>query len=250
MRILLSNDDGYTAPGIECLQKYLSQHHIVEVVAPDRDRSGASNSLTLDRPLRISKASNGFRFVDGTPADCVHLATSGLLSYEPEIVVAGINAGANLGDDVLYSGTVAAAMEGRFLGLPSIAVSLAGTEMTNYHTAAVFVDGLLETLQGRTLPTKTILNVNVPDISVDSVAGVRVTRLGSRGRAELAIIGQDPKGRSIYWVGPPGPVVDGTVGTDFDAIRNNYVSVTPVEVDLTNYDCIKKLETSLYELKW
>ena len=243
MRILLSNDDGYQAPGIVCLEQHLSSEHTVEVVAPDRNRSGASNSLTLDRPLRARAASNGYTFVDGTPTDCVHLAITGLLSYEPDIVVSGINAGANLGDDVLYSGTVAAAMEGRFLGLPAIAVSLVGESMRHYKTAAIVVDRLLSTLHGELIAPKTILNINVPDIPLEDIEAIEITRLGHRHKAEPVIRDTDPRGRDIFWVGPPGSEADAGPGTDFDAIRRRCVSVTPIEVDLTKHASIGQLES-------
>ncbi|HHS83993.1 MAG TPA: 5'/3'-nucleotidase SurE [Gammaproteobacteria bacterium] len=241
MKILISNDDGYHAEGIIALADALSELAQVTVVAPDRDRSGASNSLTLDNPLRAYPQGNGFFRVEGTPTDCVHLAITGLLEEEHDMVVAGINAGANLGDDVLYSGTVAAATEGRFMGLPAMAVSLAGQELRHYETACAVARKLVEQLRFDPLPADTILNVNVPDIPWDEIAGFEVTRLGHRHKAEPMIQGVDPRGRNIYWVGPPGAEQDAGPGTDFYAIRNNRVSITPLQVDLTCYTALDKL---------
>lgn len=237
MKILISNDDGCHSPGIICLAKILSEIADVTVVAPDRDRSGASNSLTLDAPIRALRGENGFIRVDGTPTDCVHLAITGLLEHEPDIVVSGINEGANLGDDVLYSGTVAAAMEGRFLGLPALAVSLVGDRY--YDSAAEVVKLLLGRLQHDPLPADTILNVNVPDLPWEQIAGFQATRLGHRHKAEPVIRATDPRGRNIYWVGPPGAEQDAGPGTDFHAIRNKYISVTPILVDLTRYAALE-----------
>jgi len=235
MKILVSNDDGYRAPGLAALAAAMAQLGEVTVVAPDRNRSGASNSLTLDRPIRAALGDNGYTFVDGTPTDCVHLAITGLLNEEPDIVVSGINAGANLGDDVLYSGTVAAAMEGRFLGLPAIAVSLVGEEPQHYATAAEVAKRLVLRLQNHTLPADTILNVNVPDVSWDRLTGFETTRLGHRRKSEPVIKSRDPRGRVMYWVGPAGPEEDAGAGTDFHAIRHGRVSITPLHVDLTRY---------------
>ncbi|MCG5512933.1 5'/3'-nucleotidase SurE [Ectothiorhodospira shaposhnikovii] len=238
MRILLSNDDGVHAPGLQLLAKALRTCADVHVVAPDRDRSGASNSLTLSRPLRPEILDNGDVRVDGTPTDCVHLAITGLLAEEPDMVISGINAGANLGDDVLYSGTVAAAMEGRFLGLPAIAVSLAGYPCQHFDSAARAVLELLERLRNMPLPSDTILNVNVPNLPWDEIRGFQATRLGHRHKAEPVTRSTDPRGRPIYWVGPAGPEQDAGPGTDFHAIRSGYVSVTPIQVDLTRYDAM------------
>ncbi|AHK78961.1 stationary phase survival protein SurE [Ectothiorhodospira haloalkaliphila] len=239
MRILLSNDDGVHAPGLQQLAKTLRGRGQVTVVAPDRDRSGASNSLTLSRPLRATTLDNGDVRVDGTPTDCVHLALTGLLSEEPDMVISGINAGANLGDDVLYSGTVAAAMEGRFLGLPAIAVSLAGQQQCkHYDSAAQVVLELLDRLRSIPLPSDTILNVNVPDLPRREIRGYQATRLGHRHKAEPVTRSTDPRGRPIYWVGPSGPEQDAGLGTDFHAVRSGYVSVTPIQVDLTRYEAM------------
>ena len=238
MRILVSNDDGYRSTGIGTLAAALAERAEVTVVAPERDRSGASNSLTLDWPVRVQEASPGVYGVEGTPTDCVHLAITGLLKALPDMVVSGINAGGNLGDDVLYSGTVAAAMEGRTLGLPAIAISLVGSNPRHYDTAAEVARRLMDRLHNEPLPADTILNVNVPDRPWDEIGGIEATRLGQRHRAEAAIHDLDPKGRSIYWIGPPGAEQDAGPGTDFDAINRGYVSVTPIEVDLTRYPAL------------
>ena len=241
MRILLSNDDGYLAEGLQCLAKALAAMAEIEVVAPERDRSGASNSLTLTQPLRVKRGNNGFYYVDGTPTDCVHLAITGLMEHEPDMVVSGINRGANLGDDVIYSGTVAAAKEGRFLGLPAIAVSLVGQAGEHFETAAQVVARLVKRLQSVSLPADTILNINVPDVPFDQIAGLEVTRLGHRHKSEPVVRMEDPRGRPVYWVGPCGSEQDAGPGTDFHAVRSGYVSVTPLDVDLTRYDAIDKL---------
>jgi 5'-nucleotidase len=245
MRILLSNDDGYLAPGLACLADALKRHAEVDVVAPERDRSGASNSLTLTRPLRVLKGTNGFYYIDGTPTDCVHLAITGLLPAEPDIVIAGINRGANLGDDVIYSGTVAAAMEGRHMGLPAIAVSLVGKDGRHFETAAAVVLRLLDRLQSDPLPADTILNVNVPDVPLDAVAGYEATRLGHRHKAEPVIRAADPHGNPIYWVGAPGAEADAGPGTDFHALRRNFVSITPLQIDLTRYTALDQVASWL-----
>ena len=238
MRILLSNDDGYQAPGIACLYEALREMAELTVVAPDRNRSGASNSLTLDNPLRATETDNGFISVEGTPTDCVHLAITGLLEQEPDMVIAGINAGANLGDDVLYSGTVAAAVEGRFLGLPAIAVSLCGESFSHYDTAARAVQVMVEQLASEPLPADTILNMNVPDLPWQEIQGIIATRLGHRHKSEPVYRREDPRGRPIYWVGPPGEGQDAGPGTDFHAIANGSISVTPLQIDMTNYRSI------------
>ena len=248
MRILVSNDDGYRAPGIECLAEQLSKMSSVQVVAPDRDRSGASNSLTLDSPLRASTAENGFIFVDGTPTDCVHLALTGLLPEEPDIVVSGINSGANLGDDVLYSGTVAAAMEGRFLGSPAMAISLVGAQRGNYLTAVRAVELLLNGLSEHPIPANTILNINVPDVAWADIKGLKAPRLGNRHKAEPVIHARAPRGRPIYWIGPPGSEQDAGPGTDFHAVNAGFVSVTPLQVDLSHHGVLGDLTAWVHEL--
>ncbi len=247
MNILISNDDGYQSIGIRLLAEALSRMATVTVVAPDRDRSGASNSLTLDSPIRATRADNGFMSVNGTPTDCVHLAITGLLEQEPDMVVAGINAGANMGDDVLYSGTVAAAMEGRFLGYPALAVSLAGDGASHYETAAQITVELVQRVMYGALPADTILNVNVPDLPRDQLAGIQATRLGHRHKSEPVIETRDPRGRPIYWVGPAGSEQDAGPGTDFHAVRTGHVSVTPLDVDLTRYDALNDLSSWLAE---
>lgn len=238
MHILVSNDDGYQAPGLAELARALAQVARVTVVAPDRDRSGASNSLTLDRPLRATTQPSGFIAVNGTPTDCVHVAITGLMEEEPDMVISGINLGANLGDDVLYSGTVAAAMEGRFLGLPAMAVSLTSFEGRHFETAARAAMLLLARMQARPLPSDTILNVNVPDIPWEQVRGFRSTRLGYRHKSESVVRGTDPRGRPIYWIGPAGPEADAGPGTDFHAIAQGYIAVTPLQVDLTRHKAL------------
>jgi len=248
MRFLLSNDDGYLAPGLGVLARALQALGQLDVVAPERNRSGASNSLTLDRPLRARQADNGFYFVDGTPTDCVHLAITGLIADKPDIVVAGINHGANLGDDVLYSGTVAAAMEGRFLGVPAIAVSLTSHTGKHFDTAAKLVVRLIERLAHEPLPADTILNVNVPDLPLDQIAGIEATRLGHRHQAEAMIRATDPHGQPVYWIGAPGLEADAGPGTDFDAIRRQCVSITPLHVDLTRYTALDQVASWLKKL--
>ncbi len=241
MKILVSNDDGYQSPGLIALADALAPLGDVLVVAPERDRSGASNSLTLDVPLRAKRMANGFIRVDGTPTDCVHLALTGLSEIEPDIVVAGINHGPNLGDDVLYSGTVAAATEGRFLGLPSMAVSIAAHEPQHLETAARVAVRLVARLRENPLEPSIILNVNVPDRPYAELQGFLATRLGHRHKAEPVIQDRDPRGRVIYWVGPAGPEQDAGPGTDFDAIRNGFVSITPLQVDLTRHTVLEAL---------
>lgn len=241
MHILLSNDDGYSAQGLIALANALRPRARLTVVAPERNRSGASNSLTLDRPLRVSPSESGFIKVDGTPTDCVHLAITGLLHEEPDMVFAGINHGSNLGDDVIYSGTVAAATEGRFLGLPAVAVSLASSNLRYFETAAQVAVTLLQQIQQHPLPADTILNVNVPDVPLSELRGFQSTRLGQRHKAEPVIRTIDPRGREIYWIGAAGPEQDAGPGTDFYAIRNNYVSVTPLQIDLTRYESLQRL---------
>jgi 5'-nucleotidase len=249
MNILLSNDDGCQAPGLQVLAAELASIGNIHVVAPDRDRSGASNSLTLDSPLRARQLDSGFFCVDGTPTDCVHLAITGLLESEPDMVVSGINSGANMGDDVLYSGTVAAAMEGRFLGYPAIAVSLATErERPQYYTTAARVTlELVQRVIAGTLPADTILNVNVPDVDWEDLKGMQATRLGHRHKSEPVVKERDPRGRPVYWVGPVGPEQDAGPGTDFHAVRSGYVSITPLDVDLTRYDAIDSIASWLAE---
>ena len=249
MHILITNDDGYLAPGIRILAETLASVATISVVAPDRNKSGASNSLTLMRPLRAEMTPQGYYCVDGTPTDCVHLAISGLLDQKPDMVVSGINAGANLGDDVLYSGTVAAATEGRFLGLPAIAVSLVGRPARHYETAAGVVRQIIQNLIDDPLPEDTILNVNVPDLLPGELKGINATRLGFRHKAEPSIQQFDPYGSPIYWVGPPGEAQDAGIGTDFYTVEHNQVSVTPLQIDLTRHNSISPLQQWLSNIK-
>lgn len=241
MKILVSNDDGYLATGITTLAKALSEVADIVVVAPDRNHSGASNSLTLHTPLRIHKVEESRYFVNGTPSDCVHLALSGFLEQDPDIVVSGINHGANLGDDVIYSGTVAAAMEGRFLGFPAIAVSLVGHHASHFETAGRVTCELIERLQRHPLPSDVILNVNVPDRPYEELSGVVATRLGFRHRSEPLVRTRDPHGRTIYWIGPAGAGQDAGPGTDFEALEAGAVAVTPLKVDLTRHEAVPRI---------
>jgi 5'-nucleotidase len=234
MRILLSNDDGYFAPGLAALAEGLSRLGEITVVAPERDRSGASNSLTLDRPLSLRQAHNGFRYVNGTPTDCVHMAVTGILDFEPDVVVSGINSGSNMGDDTLYSGTVAAATEGYLLGIPSVAVSLVGTAFEHYDTAARVAAIIVERIGRAPLDAPVLLNVNVPDVAFDAITGMEVTRLGRRHKAQPVVKGQNPRGETVYWVGPAGAAREAGPGTDFNALERGAVSITPLQVDLTH----------------
>ncbi len=248
MQFLISNDDGYRAPGLVDLQRLLAELGTVNIVVPDRNRSGASNSLTLDSPLRSWQTEQGYTAVNGTPTDCVHLAVTGLLDIEPDMVVSGVNQGANLGDDVLYSGTVAAAMEGRFLGYPALAVSLVGDDPKHFDTAARVTCELIQHIAKKPLSNDTILNINVPDLPWEQLQGIVCTRLGNRHKAEPVIKAVDPRGRPLYWVGPPGPEQDAGPGTDFHAVKNALVSVTPLQVDLTRYQALDSLSTWLHDL--
>jgi len=242
VNILISNDDGVHAEGIAALyDALLDQDNRLTVVAPDRNCSAASSSLTLQNPLRTTTLDNGFISVNGTPTDCVHLALNMLLENDPQLVITGINAGANLGDDVIYSGTVAAAMEGRYMGLPSVAMSLAGSALKHYASAGYYANKIVSQLKECPLPANQILNVNVPDLPLDQIKGIKVTRLGARHRATSMIKTQDPGGRDIYWVGPLAKEDDAGEGTDFHAIANGYVSITPITVDLTAHHRIDKL---------
>ncbi len=245
MRILLSNDDGYFAPGIEQLALSLSGLAEITVVAPERDRSGASNSLTLDRPLSLRRTPNGFYHVNGTPTDCVHLAVTGMLDTLPDMVVSGINHGANMGDDTIYSGTVAAATEGYLLGVPAIAVSLVGKTGVHFATAAGIARQLVERFLAQPIRTPVLLNVNVPDVPPEEIRGIRVTRLGRRHKAEPVVRANNPRGETVFWVGAAGEAADAGEGTDFHAVANNYVSVTPLQIDLTHTGQLSMIETWL-----
>ena len=233
LRILVSNDDGYFSPGITLLAERLAKLGEVTVVAPERDRSGASNSLTLDRHLTVRRAANGFRFVNGTPTDCVHLALTGLVDPAPDIVVSGINLGANMGDDTIYSGTVAAATEGFLFGIPSLAVSLASKAGKHFETAAVIAVQMVERFCRAPVGQPVLLNINVPDLAQGELGGIEVTRLGRRHKAEPVVTLQTPRGETGYWIGAAGDAQDAGPGTDFHAVAAGRVSVTPLQVDLT-----------------
>ncbi len=243
MRILLSNDDGYFAPGLITLAEHVAKIAEVVVVAPERNRSGASNSLTLDRPLTVRQAHNGFHYVNGTPTDCVHLAATGLLEALPDMVISGINDGANMGDDTIYSGTVAAATEGFLLGVPSFAVSMSQHNATHFETAARVIVELVLHYQKTGYPPPLLLNINVPDVPYEQIKGKLVTRLGKRHKAEPVIQSQTPRGEKVYWVGAAGSAQDAGKGTDFHAVANDYVSITPLQVDLTQFNQLDDIRT-------
>ena len=245
MRILISNDDGVTAPGLAALYGALADYAECVVIAPEQDKSGASSSLTLDRPLHPNTLANGFISVNGTPTDCVHLGLHGLLEQQSDMVVSGINLGANLGDDVLYSGTVAAALEGRFLDRPSFAFSLVSRQVDNLPTAAFFARKLLEAHRSLDLPARTVLNVNIPNLPLDKIRGIQLTRLGHRARAAAPVRVVDPRGRAGYWIAAAGDAEDGGPGTDFHAVMQGYVSITPLQLDRTFGDGFKNLNSWL-----
>ena len=247
MYILLSNDDGYFAPGLNILAEHISKIADIVVVAPERNRSGASNSLTLDRPLSVRVAHNGFYYVNGTPTDCVHLAVTGLLDRLPDMIISGINDGANMGDDTIYSGTVAAAMEGFLLGIPSFAVSMSQHNATHFETAAKVVIEMIAHYQKNPLPPPMLLNINVPDIPYEQLQGKVVTRLGKRHKAEPVIQSTSPRGEKLYWVGPAGSAQDAGEGTDFYAVANHKVSITALQADLTNYQQLSTLKDWMTE---
>ncbi|MDR1063328.1 MAG: 5'/3'-nucleotidase SurE [Azoarcus sp.] len=234
MRILVSNDDGYFAPGIAMLAQALADVADVTVVAPERDRSGASNSLTLDRPLTLRRAANGFYFVNGTPSDCVHLAVTGMLDELPDMVISGVNHGANMGDDTLYSGTVAAATEGYLLGIPSFAVSLVSREASDFSAAVRVALDLVDRFVRRPFCEPVLLNVNVPDMLYGQLKPPCVTRLGRRHKAEPVVRDTTPRNETVYWIGAAGPAADAGEGTDFHAVANGRVSITPLRIDLTH----------------
>lgn len=245
MRILLSNDDGYFAPGLATLAKSLEALAEVTVVAPERDRSGASNSLTLDRPLMLRQAHSGFYYVNGTPTDCVHLAVTGMLDHLPDMVISGVNHGANMGDDTIYSGTVAAATEGFLLGVPSLAISLASHAAGNYATAAQVAAELAQRVMARPFAAPMLLNVNVPDIAYENLRGTEITRLGRRHKAEPVVKSTNPRGQIVYWVGAAGAAQDAGEGTDFHAVAHDRVSITPLQMDLTQFSQLAPLQTWL-----
>lgn len=247
MKILISNDDGYQAPGIVQLAQSLAQEHDVIVVAPSENKSAASSSLTLDKPLRPIQISNNVYSIDATPSDCVHLALCGFLNEKIDLVVTGINFGANLGDDVIYSGTVAGAIEGRFLGLPSVAISLASWESQHLKTAGIIAKRLISQISHAQLSHDTVLNVNVPDVALNDIKGFQTTRLGKRHMSEKSLVDKDDA--SLYWIGENGKEADNGVGTDFHAIANHYVSVTPLQIDLTKYNEIDTVSKWLNQIK-
>lgn len=245
MRILLSNDDGYFAPGLSVLADALAGLGEIVVVAPEQNRSGASNSLTLDRPLMLKKAANGFHFVNGTPTDCVHLAVTGMLDELPDIIVSGINAGANMGDDTIYSGTVAAATEGFLLGIPAIAISMTSHECRYFETAGRVARELVERYIADPIREPVLLNVNVPDIPYDDLKGTEVTRLGRRHKAEPVVKMVSPRRETVYWIGAAGAAADAGPGTDFNAVDRGFVSITPLQIDLTHATQMPAIRTWL-----
>lgn len=242
MRILISNDDGVTAPGLAALHGALADFADCVVIAPDQDKSGASSSLTLDRPLHPSTLSNGFISVNGTPTDCVHLGLNGLLEQVPDMVVSGINLGANLGDDVLYSGTVAAALEGRFIGTPAFAFSLVSRQVDNLPAAAYIARRLVEAHAQLDLPPRTVLNVNIPNLPLERIRGIQLTRLGHRARAAAPVKVVNPRGKEGYWISVSGDAEDGGPGTDFHAVMQGYVSITPLQLDRTFNEAFRSIE--------
>jgi 5'-nucleotidase len=244
MRILISNDDGYLAPGLAALAEALASIAEIVVVAPDSNRSGASNSLSLDRPLSVQQAANGFYFVNGTPTDCVHVALTGMLSYRPDLVVSGINNGQNMGDDTLYSGTVAAATEAYLFGIPAIAFSQVAHGWEHVDAAARLARDIVQR-RFDDLPSPYLLNVNIPNLPYEALGKLRATRLGRRHQAEPVIRAQDPRGREIFWIGPPGACLDAGEGTDFYATAQGDVSITPLQIDLTHKTQLALLERGL-----
>lgn len=250
MDILISNDDGVHAPGIQILARELAQRFTIKVMAPERNQSGASNALTLLKPLMVRQLDNGYYSVDGTPTDCVHLALTGFFDEPMDVVVSGINDGGNLGDDILYSGTVAAAMEGRNLGFPALAISMVGRHIQYYETAAVIVRRMLERMGSLKLSNNVIFNINVPDVPLAQIKGIQVTRLGTRHAAEPVVKTKDPRDRDIYWIGLPGPEADAGPGTDFHAISQGYVSITPLHLDMTHYKVFDHVSNWFKEFEW
>ena len=248
MRILVSNDDGYQAEGIKKLTQALSEIAEVIVVAPNENKSAASSSLTIGKPLNPVQIDENIFAIDATPSDCVHLALCGFLKESIDLVVTGINYGANLGDDVIYSGTVAGAIEGRFLGLPSIAISLASWDCKHFETAAIIAKRLVEKIEKAPLSHNTIINVNVPDVPIEEIKGIKSTRLGNRHMSEPSI--QDQNDPSLYWIGENGPEADNGEGTDFYAVTNHFVSVTPLQIDLTKYSELKQVSEWLADLDY
>jgi len=248
MRILISNDDGYQAEGIKKLTQALSEIAEVIVVAPNENKSAASSSLTLGKPLKPIQIEHNIYAIDATPSDCVHLALCGFIKESIDLVVTGINFGANLGDDVIYSGTVAGAIEGRFIGLPSIAISLASFECEYFETAAAIAKQLVAQIDKAPLSHNTIINVNVPDVPLSNIKGIKSTRLGNRHKSDPSI--QDKNNPSLFWIGENGKEADNGEGTDFHAIANNFVSVTPLQIDLTKYSEVKQVSDWLQDLNY
>lgn len=242
MKILVSNDDGYFAPGLNVLADNLKKIADVIVIAPDRNRSGSSSALTFDRPLNVKKINSHTFVVDGTPTDCVHLGLTGLLPFKPDMIISGINDGANLGDDTIYSGTVAAAIEGFTVGISSIAISMANHEPKHFQTAADVLLDLIDKMNIQNKANSFLLNINVPDIPINEIKGSLITKLGKRHQAEPAICEQSPKGHKIYWVGAAGKAKDSGEGTDFFAVKENYVSISPMQIDLTNHDLLNEMK--------
>ena len=238
MKILISNDDGYQAPGIVALYEALKDIAQVEVIAPEQNNSAKSNALTLHSPLYVNRASNGFRYVNGTPADCVHIALSGLLDYRPDLVVSGINNGANMGDDTIYSGTVGAAMEGYLFGIPAIAFSQVERDWHHLDSAKRKVRELVQSMQQQQIigHTPFLLNVNIPNKPYDEIGSMKLCRLGRRHAAEKVIQQTSPRGETMYWIGAAGPVKDDADGTDFHATAQGHMAMTPLKVDLTDHD--------------
>jgi 5'-nucleotidase len=248
MRILISNDDGYKADGIIQLAKSLSEIAEVIVVAPSKNKSAASSSLTIGKPLKPIRIEKNMYAIDATPSDCVHLALCGFIKESIDLVVTGINFGANLGDDVIYSGTVAGAIEGRFLGLPSIAMSLASWECKHFETAGNVAKLLVNQIDKAPLAYNTIINVNVPDIPMSEIKGIKSTRLGNRHKSEPSI--RDLKDPSLYWIGENGKEADNGEGTDFHAVSSNFVSVTPLQIDITKYPELKQVSDWLKDIDY
>ena len=248
MRILISNDDGYQAKGIKQLAESLSEIADIIIVAPNTNKSAASSSLTLGKPLKPIQIEHNIYAIDATPSDCVHLALCGFLKESIDLVVTGINFGPNLGDDVIYSGTVAGAIEGRFIGLPSIAISLASFECENFETAGAIAKQLVAQIDKAPLSYNTIMNVNVPDVPLSNIKGIKSTRLGNRHQSSPSI--QDENNPSLFWIGENGKEADNGEGTDFHAIANNFVSVTPLQIDLTKYSEVKQVSDWLQDLNY
>ena len=251
MKILISNDDGYQAPGIVALYEALKDLAEVEVIAPEQNNSAKSNALTLHSPLYVHRAANGFRYVNGTPADCVHIALSGLLDYKPDLVVSGINNGANMGDDTIYSGTVGAAMEGYLFGIPAIAFSQVDRDWVELESAARKARDIVQAmLTNRLVVDKPwLLNVNIPNKPYDQIGHLKLCRLGRRHAAEKVIQQVNPRGETMYWIGAAGPARDDADGTDFHATAQGHVAMTPLKVDLTDHDSLGYWAQTASQLK-